>query len=122
MFGAIASAFFLAASVSSRPFHSEFDNDFKIVTDAALMVTFNLSLLLQKDAAQDGLVPRVVLGATLVIVNVVAPLLLVGARGWKWRRDMLSEKRAASAKIYEAPTDLSEVNNPMIGTDEEGGT
>ena len=97
---------------------SEFDNDFKIVTDAALMVTFNLSLLLQRGAVQDGLVPLTVLGVALIVVNFIVPLVLVIVRGWKWRKESLSQSRATRDKRGEAPPDEYEFDNPVIGADE----
>ena len=102
IFGAIVSGLFLAASVSKRPFVTKYDNDFKIVTDAALMITFNLSLLL-KDS-DDGPVPLWVLGAVLVIVNVIAPLVLVSINIHGWRKRQKQEKQLAASKNGDATT------------------
>ena len=104
IFGAIVSGLFLADSVSKRPFVTKYDNDFKIVTDAALMITFNLSLLLKDTNGGDGLVPLWVLGAVLVIVNVIAPLVLVSINIHGWRKRQKQEKQLAASKNGDATT------------------
>ena len=116
IFGAIVSGLFLAASVSKRPFVTKYDNDFKIVTDAALMITFNLSLLLKDTNGGDGLVPLWVLGAVLVIVNVIAPLVLVSINIHGWRKRQKQEKQLAASKNGDATTAFA---NPLTGGDEE---
>ena len=110
IFGAIVSGLFLAASVSKRPFVTKYDNDFKIVTDAALMITFNLSLLLKDTNGGDGLVPLWVLGAVLVIVNVIAPLVLVSINIHGWRKRQKQEKQLAASKNGDATTAFA---NPL---------
>ena len=51
--GAIISTGFLVAAVKHQPFLTEFDNRFKILTDFALVITFNISLMLQNPGGDD---------------------------------------------------------------------
>ena len=71
--GGIMASFFLCGSVSARPFITKFDNDFKIVTDAALMMTFSLSILLGRSTSgsEDGPIPALVLSLFLLFANFI---------------------------------------------------
>jgi hypothetical protein len=48
--GAVVSTIFLVAAAGIRPFRTKFDNDFKIASDIALVVTFNISVLLRRSS------------------------------------------------------------------------
>jgi uncharacterized membrane protein (UPF0136 family) len=117
VFGAVIAAIFLAASVDKRPFKTKFDNDFKVVTDAALMVTFNLSLLFSKEdeSTSTGPVPLEVLSALLIIVNIIVPMGLVGAH----IRSAMKKKHmeGVAEKDRENGPGAATFENPVIDAD-----
>jgi hypothetical protein len=49
VFGVLISAVFLTFSVWQRPFLSRFNNRFKIATDVAIMVTFAIAIMMNKN-------------------------------------------------------------------------
>ena len=44
--GGLIAAFYMVAAASKRPFVSRFDNNFKICTDGAIVMTFNIAVML----------------------------------------------------------------------------
>ena len=54
--GIQVSAFFLVATVKYQPYMTRFNNQFKIVTDAAVLVTFNIAVILS-DRVDSSLEP-----------------------------------------------------------------
>jgi hypothetical protein len=74
--GIVVSALFLVASVNVRPFGDDFNNSFKIVTDAAVVVTFNVAILLN-DRVDKSLEPAWAgqnqLDTLLLIANLMLP-------------------------------------------------
>lgn len=74
------SAFFMAAAIKIQPFQDRFNNDFKVVTDAAVMITFNVAILMSRrvdkslEPAWFG--PEIIDGI-LIVVNMVIPSCVV---------------------------------------------
>jgi hypothetical protein len=127
--GAIISSGFLVASVKHRPFLVDFDNRFKIMTDLALVVTFNISLMLQNPYDNDT-VPEWVLGSILVVVNAVLPLCLMLQQFYRLqsrRRSNEREKQEAQSRLHRAltqnlkfgNTEAHAWQNPMHGDEEK---
>ena len=52
--GSIAS-FYMAAAATNRPFVSRFDNNFKICTDGAIVMTFNIAVMLNDRVSDDAI-------------------------------------------------------------------
>ena len=78
--GVQISAFFLVVSIKTRPFLTRFNNNFKIVTDLAVMVTFNVAILLSDRvdwSMEPGFVTREALDMMLIVVNMVIPAIVV---------------------------------------------
>ena len=75
--GTIAS-FYMAATATMRPFVSRFDNNFKVAVDAAIVVTFNIAVMLNdrvdlsKEFLSEGF-----LNFLLIFVNLVVPATVV---------------------------------------------
>ena len=64
--GTIAS-FYMAAAATKRPFVSRFDNNFKIATDGAIIVTFNIAVMLNlNDRVSDDAISRLAAADTTV--------------------------------------------------------
>lgn len=78
--GVQLSAFFLILSIKMRPFVTRFNNNFKIVTDLAVMLTFNVAILLS-DRVDWSMEPDFItedgLDLSLVIVNMIIPSIVV---------------------------------------------
>lgn len=78
--GVQLSAFFLILSIKTRPFLTRFNNNFKIVTDLAVMLTFNVAILLSERvdwSMEPDFITRDGLDLMLVIVNMVIPSVVV---------------------------------------------
>ena len=75
--GTIAS-FYMAAAATKRPFVSRFDNNFKIATDGAIIVTFNIAVVLNDrvDLSKE-LLSEDLLNFCLVVVNILIPACVV---------------------------------------------
>ena len=78
--GVQISAFFLIISIKTRPFLTRFNNNFKIVTDLAVMVTFNVAVLLSERvdwSMEPEFITREILDMMLIVVNMLIPSIVV---------------------------------------------
>ena len=78
--GVQLSAFFLILSIKTRPFLTRFNNNFKIVTDLAVMLTFNVAILISDRvdwSMEPDFITRDGLDLMLVVVNMVIPSIVV---------------------------------------------
>jgi hypothetical protein len=78
--GAMLSIFFMVVAITIRPFQSRFNNNFKTVTDIAIIATFMLAILLS-DRVDKRLEPawlgREELDSTLLLANLGLPILCI---------------------------------------------
>lgn len=136
--GAVVSTIFLVAAAGIRPFRTKFDNDFKIASDIALVVTFNISVLLRRssglslqspftsepgsgDSQEQGPIPVWVLELILIAVNLLLPMGMIIPQilRLKSRRPLIRENSTTKLQNQQAhghhpPTDISnKMHNPM---------
>ena len=110
--GTIAS-FYMAAAATKRPFVSRFDNNFKIATDGAIIVTFNIAVMLNdrvdlsKEFLSEGF-----LNFSLILVNILVPLGVVVEQIY---RNNVKKGDAPAAKAEEG----SETVNPLGIADDD---
>ena len=71
--GSIAS-FYMAAAATNRPFVSRFDNNFKICTDGAIIMTFNIAVMLNDrvDMSKEFMSENF-LNLSLIVANILIP-------------------------------------------------
>ena len=131
--GGLISAFYMCGAVSRRPFVSAFDNNFKIVTDAAVMITFNVSVMLNvgnsmtKEFLPDGFLNFVLICVNIFIPGLVVVHQLLKNMAAKRKRKAATTRqhtvRAAHKPTRDEPTPSSKFTNPLgvdESSDEEG--
>ena len=80
LFGCIISTIFMGLAIWKLPYLTPFNNRFKIVTDAAIVMTFNMAVLLHPSVARDIASydkSEFILGLALIVVNFGVPLALI---------------------------------------------
>ena len=97
-----------------RPFVSRFDNNFKIVTDAAVLITFNIAVMLNdrvdlsKEFLSEGF-----LNFSLILVNILVPAGVVVEQ--IYRNNAKKEGDAPATKAEEG----TETANPLGIADDD---
>ena len=103
LIGTTVSTFFLGAAIWKQPYTTVFNNRFKIVTDASVVLTLNIAVLLHPDLANDDeskpfsdtfLVSRIVLELLLFFFNLAVPAILIV-------HELLRFLRPTSTKLVE---------------------
>ena len=111
--GTIAS-FYMAAAATKRPFVSRFDNNFKIATDGAIIVTFNIAVMLNLNDRADlskEFLSEGFLNFSLILVNILVPLGVVVEQIY---RNNAKKGDAPATKTEEG----TEIVNPL-GVDDD---
>ena len=106
--GGMIAGLYMTAAVAIRPFESRFNNNFKICTDAAVMVTFNIAVMLNDkvDMSKEFL-SEFSLNFSLILVNIVLPCLVVVEQLYRNRSRAHGDLNVEQKKLG------SEFNNPL---------
>lgn len=114
--GAVVSGGFAVLSVRMQPYQQAFDNRFKIATDIAATITFNVCVLLSPAAnitQEQSVVPQWILGWILIAINFVLPVALtvdVGIRLHYRHTAKLQDEQDERNKQSQASLEV----NPMV--------
>ena len=112
LLGGLISAFFMASTVRYRPYVSAFDNDFKTVTDIAVLITFNICVMINVGAySRIPLVSEDVLNFFLIVVNIVIPLCVFLVATYNNRKSHVAEKTHLDSAEFINPLERPTENN-----------
>ena len=125
--GGLISAFYMMAAHSHQPYVAKFDNDFKLATDVAVVVTLNIAVMLNTrvDSSKEVL-SAASLNVALIVVNIVLPVGVIASAIYQHRRSTAvhqhrSSTDAASQQSFELES-AAVMDNPLHdgGDDKDG--